>query len=75
MPYSEYLSWAAYIRKRGTLNPGLRNEWLMARVSYQVSKACGGKVDFEDFLRYQDEKVATMEDIARMIGIKPAKEN
>ena len=70
MSYSEYLAWLEYVKKRGSLNLGLRLEWLFARVSYQISRALGGKSEFEDFRRYQDEKIATISDIARMMGIK-----
>jgi len=71
MPYEEYLAWGEYVKKRGTLNPGMRLEWLFARLALQVNIASGGKATFEHFMRYQDERIATLEDMARAIGLKP----
>lgn len=68
MSYVEFLSWAAYIRQRGTLNQGMRNEFLMARLSTQVHAAVGGKPKFDDYMRYQDQKKATIEDVAALFG-------
>lgn len=53
--------------KRGTLNQGLRMEWLMARLSMQVSAALGGKLKFKDFIRYhdtEDDRQLTDQDIS-----------
>lgn len=46
--------WGAYVAKRGTLNSGMRMEWLMARLSLQISAAIGGKPKFQDFIRFHD---------------------
>lgn len=71
MPYEEFLAWKQYVEKRGTLNPGMRTEWLFARQALQINKAVGGKATFEHFMRYQDERIATLSDLARAIGLKP----
>lgn len=49
-----------YVKKRGTLNAGLRLEWLFARQAYQfalsnVSERDRNKVHMRDYLRYHDQ--------------------
>lgn len=67
------MTWRLYIQKRGPLNHGQRLEWLMARLSWQVHHAAGGKkLEFADFIRYYDlpqeeERVATPEDFLRVL--------
>lgn len=49
------LAWQAYIKKRGTLNVGLRNEALLAQVILnlcmigRIKKRTGGEFSFADF--------------------------
>jgi len=74
MTYDEFLSWDAYRRKRGTFNGGMRMEYLMARLSFQVHKAMGGKAEFEDFLRYyEDDVVGDVGELAKLMGVREVK--
>jgi hypothetical protein len=62
-----------YVQKRGTLNLGMRMEWLMARQALLISSAMGGKSKFKDFIRFHAEdapepKEMTGADLARMYG-------
>ncbi len=72
MPYDEFLNWITYRRQRGTLNLGMRLEWLFARAAYQNA---GKNAKFEDIMRYDDEpekedRQATLSDLMRSIGMK-----
>ena len=73
MPYDEFLSWVAYRNQRGTLHAGLRMEWLFARLAVQINRATGGKLEFEDAVRYYDKKEASIDDIAAALGIRTVK--
>jgi hypothetical protein len=68
--YPEFLLWDAYRQKRGTLNQGMRLEWLFARLSAQVHIATGGKEGFLDFLRYHEEPETSIDSVAKLMGVK-----
>lgn len=72
MSYDEFLAWNEYVRRRGTLNDGLRLEWLFARLQLLVNRATGGKADFQDLIRYHEEPVQEMDinAIAKLMGAK-----
>lgn len=65
--------------KRGPLNLGMRMEWLMARLSMQVSKATGNNPKWKDIIRFHDpieeaeqltDKDIPVEAFAAMFGAK-----
>ena len=69
MTYAEALDWMAYIRKRGSLNPGLRIDAAVAVLATQINRALGGKAEMQDFLPYHDEpEAASIDDIAKIFG-------
>lgn len=55
MTYDEFMSWRAYIAKRGSLNIGSRVERGFALVATIVSRAVGGKAKMEDFMPHADK--------------------
>lgn len=70
----------AYVAKRGPLNLGMRMEWLMARLSFQISGALGGKPKWQDIIRFHEptgdreltDKDISFEAFASMYGaVKP----
>lgn len=65
----------AYREKRGTLNIGLRLEFLLGRLSKQIDAFAGGKTDFKDMIRYHDfedenDEVSDFSEVAAMFGAK-----
>lgn len=78
MTWDEFLDWNQYVKTRGTLNVGMRLEWLLARLSFQVSRAVGGKAEFSDFIRHheQPEKPhADIDEIVKALGVREVKKN
>lgn len=75
MTYDEFLDWDSYMRKRGTLNTGMRLEWLFARLGLQINHAAGGKAKFEEFARYHSEPESDIDQIARLLGVKEVKKH
>jgi hypothetical protein len=65
--HPEFLSWVSYREKYGTLNSGMRTEWLMARLSLQISGIVGGKHEFADFMRYGNDVSVNHEDQTQAI--------
>jgi len=43
-------------------------EFLFARLSYQVNRASGGSMEFDEFLRFYDVDDGGLEDVAKMFG-------
>lgn len=70
MSYDEYLSWCEFMRRRGTLHEGMRMEYLVGRLTWIVSQALGGKGEFSEFVRYHDEEVTNVDDLAKLMGVK-----
>ena len=70
MSYAEYRAWTAYMQKRGSLNVGLRLEAGFAVVSTQINHALGGKAEVSDFAPHLDQRVASVDDIAKMFGAR-----
>lgn len=79
MTYDEFLDWNEYVKTRGTMNLGLRLEFLFARLSLQVARATGGKAEFKDFLRFHEahsqQGHADIADIAKALGVREVKRN
>lgn len=67
MPYPEFLSWCAYRRKRGPLNPLLRNDAALARISFQIHRALGGTKDLSDFMPWAEDE-AEVTDVLTILG-------
>lgn len=75
LSYSEALDWFAFIRKRGTLNLGMRLEALFAQQAILICNAAGikkqggGIFTMHDFMPHADEPEGpTMEDFMRVLG-------
>lgn len=75
MTYDEVMMWEAYRDKRGTLNEGMRLEWLFARLSHQISSALGGKPNFKQILRYHDTIGGGMESMDFAAAAKMARDS
>lgn len=43
-------------------------EFLFARLSFQVNRAAGGTMEFDEFLRFYDTDEGGIEDVAKMFG-------
>lgn len=75
--YDEYLSWCAYIRKRGSLNLGMRIEAGSALVALMVNNANGGNAKMNDFMphadRPEDQQQATLQNVFSMLKVKAKK--
>lgn len=66
--YSEAMMWSAYIRKRGTLNLGLRVENGFAIIATMLNRALGGKASMEDFMPHADKKQAELADVMKLVS-------
>lgn len=55
MTHQEFISWRAYIEKRGSLNMGTRIDRGFALISTIVSRAAGGKATMMDFMPHADK--------------------
>lgn len=75
MTYDEFQDWDSYVKLRGTLNLGMRLEWLLGRLSAQVHHAAGGKLEFEEFLRYHGEAKTSLDSVAKLMGVKKVVNN
>lgn len=74
MTNAEFMSWVAYTRRTGPLNLGTRMEFLMARQSTRIVRSSmGGKGDFVEEVRYQEEQHASLDDVAKLMGVKGVK--
>lgn len=64
-------TWAAYRQLRGPLNLGMRLEYLVAMSDYRYHLSQGGKLKFEQFVRYHNspEPETSLEAIAKKIGV------
>ena len=75
MSYGEYLSWAMYANKCGSLNNGLRGERSLALVAAQFASAFlkkkdGGSFSMDDFSLYSPktpDKEATPMDVFNLM--------
>ena len=67
MTYSEALMWSDFIKKRGSLNVGMRLENGFALLAMMISRALGGKANMEDFMPHADQKVADLADVMKLV--------
>lgn len=67
MTHAEAVDWAEYMRKRGTLNVGVRIELGFALLATMIMKRTGGNAKLTDFLtaagEEEDEGNATIDDV------------
>jgi hypothetical protein len=75
MPYAEAVQWVEYMRKRGSLNVGMRVEAAVAVLSTQVNRALGGKAEFADFAPHWDQPEPQLDDIAKLFGAVTRKQD
>ena len=68
MTYGEAVQWFAYLRKRGSLNVGLRVEAAVAVLALQVNRALGGKAELHDFMPHWEAPETSIDDLAKMFG-------
>lgn len=57
MHQDEYMSWLAYRRKYGPLNPMIRQDNGFALVSMLINRGLGGRAEMSDFLCYGKNQV------------------
>jgi hypothetical protein len=71
LTHEEYVSWCAYVMKRGPLNLGLRLEMGFAMLAHVTNGSMGGKSKLEDFLPNREEpeqeKTASLSEVFAMI--------
>jgi hypothetical protein len=69
MTYVEFMAWVEYRRKRGPLNPMLRQDWNFAVLQTQVNRACGGKAELADFMPWakDDDPDASVGDVMTIL--------
>lgn len=73
LSWDEWLMWVAYRAKRGSLNTGYRAEVAAARIcalyaNFQRSKQSDPQFHLEDFAPHMDERVITIEELAKQMG-------
>lgn len=68
--YPEFVQWAKYRAKRGSLNLGLRVERGSALLAtlYANSKSKNGGYGLHDFAPYHDQPVLTLDDLEKWAG-------
>ena len=68
MTYAEAMQYAEYVKRRGPMNPTLRTDAALARISAQINNACGGKAKPADFMPWaNDEDEATPENAMKLL--------
>lgn len=76
LSWDEFLMWAAYRGKRGSLNAGFRTEVAVARLcavfaNYQRTKQTDKMFHLEDFAPHMDQREITIEELAAQMGAIP----
>lgn len=68
MTYAELMAWVAYRNRRGPMNPTLRIDAALARISMQINRALGGRAELADFMPWsQDEEEADVSDVMNFL--------
>ena len=69
MTCAELWAWVEYRKKRGPLNPTLRIEASLARISAQINNALGGRATPADFMPWANDEndEATVNDVMKML--------
>jgi len=76
MSYDEFLTWCAYLRKRGPLSLARRIEQGFALLAVRLDAARGVRSSMEDFLPYRDkpeEQAASIGNVFSMLKAKARK--
>lgn len=73
LDWDEFLLWAAYRAKRGSLNTGYRVEVAAARIcsvyaNFQRTKQTDPQFHLEDFAPHMDAREITIEELAQQMG-------
>lgn len=73
LTWDEFLTWAAYVAKRGSLDTGLRTEVAVARfcalfANYQRTKQTDKQWHLEDFAPHMDQREITAKELAEQMG-------
>jgi hypothetical protein len=71
--HAEFVSWYAYIKKRGTLNVGLRLEMGFAMLAQVTNNSMGGKSKFEDFMPKREEEPEKAASIGEVFSLLKSK--
>lgn len=73
MSYAEALQWFEYLKKRGTLNLGIRLEYGLAQIAMLICSAAGlkkengGKFKLTDFTPHMEEPEMSITDLAKVL--------
>jgi hypothetical protein len=70
LTYEEALAWSAYMRKRGSLNVGMRLEHGFALLAAMINNALGGRAELRDFMPHAEPKQGTIEDVMTLLAGK-----
>ena len=68
MSHREARQWFEYIRRRGSLNAGLRVEASIALLATQINHALGGDVQMQEYMPHWDAPQASIDDVAKLFG-------
>lgn len=68
MTYSEALMWSAFIKKRGSLNVGMRLENGFALLAVMINRALGGKAKMEDYMPHYEQQPADLADVMKLVS-------
>lgn len=72
MSHVEFLSWLAYLRKHGSLHQGYRTDMAVARL---CSVMAHGKIPPSDFMPEYEQEETSLDDVAKLMGVKQVKNN
>lgn len=67
MSYAEAQDWVAYIRRRGSINQGLRLEQGFALLAMVLLRLHGKDADMEDFMPSHDRKDPDINDVMKIL--------
>lgn len=74
MSYEEFLSWCAYMKKRGPLSLAKRMDFGFARVAQKLDGVMGHSSRMEEYLPYRDQpEQATLHNVFSMLQAKAKK--
>ncbi len=68
VPYSEALMWSAFIKKRGSLNVGMRLENGFALLAVMINRAMGGNAKMAQFMPHYEEQPADLADVMKLVS-------
>lgn len=73
LTHAEFVSWYAYIKKRGSLNLGSRIEHGFAMLAHVTNNSMGGKSKFEDFVPKREEEPEKTASIGEVFSLLKSK--